>query len=417
MFRTTRRFAAPALAAALLCAAAVPVWATENLPGPAARPGEVPIGGAALVGDKVTYRPTGAPFDPPPITAASWILADAATGEVLAAKAPHYRYRPASTLKTLTAITLMPQLDPKATYRATAADVAAEGNRVGLAAGSSYTIDQLWHALLLPSANDAALALARANGGVPKTLAQMNAVAQGLQAFDTVAMTPNGLDHDGQWTSAYDMALLARRAIAMPEFVRVSHTTQFAFPDEDTPSGKRTTHLIYGQNRLLNHGYPGVIAGKTGFTTEGKRTFWVAARQGERTLIATLFRIGEPTEDASRDLLNWGFRHADQLTPIGTLVAPLTAEQMAEKGIPVVNDGAVQVSKAAIGAKTQSDNGGTPWRWLMVAALALGGAVVALRMRARQRDSRAAAQRAQRAEWSQRRSGVQDPSHERQPTP
>jgi hypothetical protein len=82
---------------------------------------------------------TSAP-EPPKVAAASWLIADATTGEVLAAKHPHRTLRPASTLKTLTAITLLPLLDKHAKYRVKWADAAVEGSAVGIVPDATYTI-------------------------------------------------------------------------------------------------------------------------------------------------------------------------------------------------------------------------------------------------------------------------------------
>ena len=381
------RLGASVLGALIVLCATAPAQATEPIPGPPARPGKTPIGGALLTGTKVVYKPVaGAKFNPPQMGAASWLLADADTGEILAAKAPHARYRPASTLKTLTAITLMPRLKPQTTYKPVKADTTADGSAVGLAIGVNYTIDQLWHALLLPSANDAASALANANGGFQETIDQMNAKAARLQAYDTSAKSPSGLDHDGQWTSAYDMALIGRQALAIPEFVGISSTTTYAFPDVDVTDGKRRTHTIFGENRLLNHGYPGVVAGKTGFTTEAHRTYWTAVKHGDRTLLVSMFRIDGPTEDAARTLFNWGFKHADELQPIGQLVAPLSDGQLASAAAAGDSDAAAELAATAETvdvATPQPANSGIPiWRWLLIALVVIGAVIVYLRYRA-----------------------------------
>ena len=421
------RASVPLVGALLMVGLATPSAAAESLPGPPARSGQPPIGGARLTGTSVEFEPQGASFNGPDMTAASWVLVDADTCEVLAAKAPHDRYRPASTLKTLTAITLMGRLKPTDTYTATKADSTTDGAAVGLAPGEKYTIDQLWHALLLPSANDAAIALANANGGIDATVAQMNARAIRLQAFDTVAKSPSGLDHDGQWTSAYDMALIARAAIHIPEFIAVSQTTMYKFPDVEPVDGKRRTHTIYGENRLLNHGYPGVIAGKTGFTTEAKRTFWVAAKRGDRTLIATMFRIEDTTENASIALLNWGFDHADELTPIGRLVKPLTNDKLSAVPASTTNEVAL-ASELALATPTPTSTAPatspqavvvdsdttSPWNTLVGLLVLLAGAVGALRLRAVRRQRRAATERARRRAEA-RESGVR-PRRETRPT-
>ena len=98
----------------------------------------------------------------PQVKARTWLLADATTGEVLAAKNPHKTRRPASTLKTLTALTLLPQLEPDATWIGTARAQNTYGSKAGIRIGREYTIDELFAGLLLPSGNDAAIANALA---------------------------------------------------------------------------------------------------------------------------------------------------------------------------------------------------------------------------------------------------------------
>src|SRR5260370_1393971 len=92
-------------------------------------------------------------------------------------------------------------------------------SKVGLIAGHAYRISDLFKAMLLISANDAAMSVAQATGSVSKGVAMMNAEAHHLQADDTVARRPNGLNGPGQHVSAYDEALFARRALAIPEFL------------------------------------------------------------------------------------------------------------------------------------------------------------------------------------------------------
>src|SRR5690606_36922379 len=124
----------------------------------------------------------------------------------------HERRPPASTIKLLTAVATASLLQVADTYVATDTDVAMEGSRVGLLSGQRYTVEQLLHGLLLGSGNDAAHAIAEAAGGQAATVDRMNAEAASLGAFDTHAVTPHGLDDPEQLSSAYDLALIGRRA-------------------------------------------------------------------------------------------------------------------------------------------------------------------------------------------------------------
>jgi D-alanyl-D-alanine carboxypeptidase (penicillin-binding protein 5/6) len=182
----------------------------------------------------------------PHVKAAAWVIADAGTGQVLAARNPHGWYRPASTLKMLTAISLIPLLNPEGTVVATKLAASQTPNVVGLLPGHAYQISDLFTALLTISANDAAVALAQATGSLSQGMTVINAEARHLQADDTVAIEPNGLDAPGQHTSAYDLALIARQALRMPAFLRYDETTSAKFP----VSSKKSVAL-YNQNSLL----------------------------------------------------------------------------------------------------------------------------------------------------------------------
>lgn len=334
---TPRRWAVVrvvACATGLLLAAGVPASAATGAAARATAGDDVAARAAAAAGSDVVggpelaspgivvHRQAGA-TKLPSVQADTWLLADLTTGEVLAAKGAHTRVYPASTLKTLTAVTLMPKLDRNMVWTATYDEARADGGHVGIVPGATYTVWDLWHGLLLPSANDAAAALADANGGMVHTVREMRAMAAHLHADDTVVSNDSGLDAPHQRSSAYDMALMARAALAIPDFRTVTRTISYDFPGRPVkPGQKRHTYKIYGQNRLLIHGYPGTIGGKTGFTSIAHRTFWGAARRDGHTLVVTLFQIHEPTESAARSLLDWGFANLGKLRPVGTLVEP-----------------------------------------------------------------------------------------------
>lgn len=278
------------------------------------------IGGAQLDSTRRTVNlgPGAQPL--PDVRAATWLLADAETGEVLAHKGAHVQRAPASTLKTLTALTVLPRTNPDQTYVATRRAASIYGARVGLKPGKTYTMHQLWNAVFLPSANDAAIAVAEVNGGVRRTVDQMNEVAASLGALDTVARNTNGLDAPGQVSSAYDLALIARAGLEREDFASYARRARAQFPDVRG----RGMHTIYTTNRMLLNGWPGAIGVKTGFTSRAGRTFVGAAERDGRTLIVTLMGIRESTEDAATKLLAWGFRNADKVQPVGVLVEPGT---------------------------------------------------------------------------------------------
>ena len=275
-------------------------------------------GGAQLAsrGTVVNYPSAGHPRKLPRVQASAFVIADARTGQVLAARDPHGLYRPASTLKVLTAISLIPALNPDATTAATREAAETEPNDVGLKPGQRYKVSGLFRALLTISANDAAVALAQATGSLHRGIALMNAEARRLQARDTVARDPNGLDAPGQHTSAYDEALIARRALALPAFLKYDQTKSALF--EIKP---RHRVGLFNQNLMLTS-YPGDIGGKIGWTEAAGATYIGMARRHHETLIVTLLHCPPLTEFTyAARLLNWGFAVDGAVKPVGTLVS------------------------------------------------------------------------------------------------
>ncbi len=303
--RTFRALCATGLIAALaLGIGAIPALAVPEL---------TPVGGEQLTG-KGKIVNLGEGSDPlPDVWAKTWVVANVDTGEILAAKGPHILRAPASTLKTLTALTLIPQLDPSTLIKAKKRAVNTYGSKVGLVRGRDYSANDLFYALLLPSANDAAMALAQGAGGIKSTLGQMNQVADSIGALDTVAKTPSGLDSPGQVTSAYDLATIGRAALALPYFRKVVATKKHEFPN------KKKSKTIYTQNRMLLSNFEGTIGLKTGFTTSAGRTFIGAAERNGTTYIVALMGIKEASSNSAEKLLSWAFANGDTVTPIGVL--------------------------------------------------------------------------------------------------
>jgi D-alanyl-D-alanine carboxypeptidase (penicillin-binding protein 5/6) len=298
------------LRAATLTAIAACLLAT---PGTALAADDV-IGGQAL-GQPGFVVGTGAGVPPlPATTSTSFVVADADTGAVLAAHNAHQRLAPASTLKTLTAITLLPRLDAAFPTMAQSDAPSEDGTKAGIVAGTMYKVSDLFTAMLMMSANDAAVALSGANGGVPRTLAEMNLVAAQLQANDTVARTPDGLDAAGQSSSAYDLALIFRAGLAMPQFKHYLALKTAAFPAPKGQSFQIQTH-----DKLLTD-YPGMIGGKNGYTVAAQASYVGAATRGGHTIIVAIMRDQANFWPEEKALLDWGFAADATATPVGQLV-------------------------------------------------------------------------------------------------
>ena len=389
--RARGRLLSGAAAAALLlagAAGATPAAATTS--GPTA--GST-VGGDALATTGLAVNSPGStPL--PQVSASAWLLADLDTGEVLAAQDPHGHWRPASTLKVLTALTLMPSLDPTTVYTAQWEDANADGSRAGIVPDATYTVHQLWQALFLVSGNDAASSLAHAAGGVPQTVEAMRRTAHDLGALDTTVKNPSGLDAPGQYTSAYDLAVIARAAMTRQDFRDYVTTVKAQFPGKMPKAGKvRKTFEIYTQDRLLLN-YRGAIGVKTGWTTKARGTFVGAATRGGHTLVATVLHSEFDSWRDSAALLSWGFANRAVARPVGTL----DAVPAAAAGAPATpGKGTTGGTQQTAASAADPSGGGVPW-WLgLVLALALVVALLRTRVLLRRRS--------RRNRWAVRRPG------------
>jgi len=335
------------LRAVLVSAYAFAACAGAACPASAAGLASAPVGGPQLAsrGVVVNYPASGVP-KLPDIKASAWVVADAGTGQVLAAKDPHGWYRPASTLKMLTAVALIPVLNPDATVVASKQATSTEPNVVGLVTGRAYKISDLFTALLTISANDAAIALAQATGSFGEGMSLINAEARHLQADDTVAVDPNGLDAPGQHTSAYDLALIARQALKLPAFLTYDQTRSARFV-----VARRKAVQLYNQNSLLTS-YPGAVGGKIGWTSAAGATYvGMAARHGV-TLIVTLLHCPALTEiTAAEKLLDWGFSADSKVAPVGTLAGPVSP--------PAASSASASASSASVSSSASASPAGT----------------------------------------------------------
>ncbi|MFC9998593.1 D-alanyl-D-alanine carboxypeptidase family protein [Nocardia sp. NPDC127526] len=282
--------------------------APAALPIPASPIGGKQLGGCGLV------LPSGAGQAPEGISATAWMVSDLDTGKVLAAKDPHGRYRPASTIKVLLAAVALRTLDPNKVVTGTQEDANVDGTRVGIGPGGRYTNRQLFQALIMASGNDAAHAIAAQLGGDDAAVAKMNARAKQLQALDTRAATPSGLDGPGMSTSAYDLSVLFRDAMSIPLFAELIHTEQVDFPgypaDPKIPGDEDRPGYPIGNDNHLLYNYEGALGGKTGFTDDSRQTFVAAAERNGRRLAVTLLKAEvqplRPWEQAAK-LLDYGF--------------------------------------------------------------------------------------------------------------
>ena len=280
--------------------------------------GDDVIGGGRLGESGVIFNDTtgdgvGAP---PKTSATAFLIADLDSGEILAAKNPHKKLPPASTLKTLTALTLLPRLDMNDTYVGTRKEPRTIGNKVGIYPGRKYKIKDIWYGFMLDSGNDAGVALANASGGIKKTAALMKEKAESIQAMDTTPKSPHGLDTPGQLSSAYDLALIARAAMDRSDFRKIVKTKRYTFPKSGPKNVKRK---ISNLNKLL-FTYPGTLGVKTGWTTKGQNTYIGVVERDGRTIIITFMHLKYGRDALAKELFDWGFKAIGEVEPVGKLV-------------------------------------------------------------------------------------------------
>ena len=299
---------------------------------PVTTPEQAAVGGEALAGAGLV-TPPGSPA-PPAVTATTWLVADLDTGAVLGACGAHVPGTPASTQKLLLAATMLSRLDPKQVAVATRDDLDIEpgSSAVGLLVGGRYSVETLWLGLILQSGNDAANMLARLGAGSTRAgVAEMNEQARRLGAGQTHAVTPSGLDGPGQFTSAYDLALIARACFADAAFRRYALTERTQIPAQ--PALKKGGFQIQNENQLI-YRYPGALGGKTGFTELARHSYVGAAQRDGRRLVVTLLGAeARPVRgwQQGAQLLDWGFRQPRDAS-VGRLVEP--GERDAEAAQP-----------------------------------------------------------------------------------
>jgi D-alanyl-D-alanine carboxypeptidase (penicillin-binding protein 5/6) len=286
------------------------------------------VPGGELLASRGVLKPAGSPPLPKHLTARAWVLADLDSGEILAARDPHGRYQPASILKILTAITVLPHLPGKRTIEVSHSAATTEGSAVGLLAGARYTVDQLFAALMLVSGNDAAMALAQANGGnggAARTVEEMNQLAEALGAYDTLVQTPSGLDGWQQLTSAYDMALILRAAVNQPRLIAYDRQLSATYPPKRSRFGKVSGYQFDNQSVRFLHTVPGALLAKIGYTDAAQHTYLAAAKRNGRRLGVILLRAQRTPLDQDQQaaaLLNWGFARAAN-SGVGVLAGPI----------------------------------------------------------------------------------------------
>jgi D-alanyl-D-alanine carboxypeptidase len=239
----------------------------------------------------------------PAVRGKAAILIDYATGQTLSSKAPHLKLPPASTTKIMTALLTIEQgkLDDQVTIDALAAGQI--GTRMGLDAGQRFAVRELLYGLLMPSGNDAAMALAEHGAAsVQAFVDRMNAKAKEIGLADTHFMNPHGLDDPAHLSSAADLAALARYALRseplFDDYVDTAHHTVLA-------GASHPAFPLDNLNQLLGT-YPGADGVKTGTTPAAGQVLVASATRDGHRLLAVVMASDDRYADM-RAVLDSGF--------------------------------------------------------------------------------------------------------------
>jgi D-alanyl-D-alanine carboxypeptidase (penicillin-binding protein 5/6) len=241
------------------------------------------------------------------VSAKSFVIMDAKTGQILLSLNPQMFWPPASTLKVMTALAVVQHLKMDDTVPVSAYAASAPPSKIKVKPGESYTVREMLYALLLSSANDAARALAeRVSGSEEEFARQATREVRQLGAYRTTLATANGLPADNQFSTAEDLAKLFRKAMENPDLAKIMQTKYYT---------------IKGDRELRNHNRflfttPLAVAGKTGYTRASKHTYVGMFHKDDKAIIVAIMGSSKRWADL-RALIEKGFELEG--TPIAKL--------------------------------------------------------------------------------------------------
>lgn len=258
--------------------------------------------------DEIENWPAG-----PRISAEAAILMDADTGVILYAKNIHEKLYPASTTKIMTCLLAMENgnLDDMVTFsREAVFSVPADGSNMGMDAGEAITLEECLYGIMVGSANEVANAVAEyVSGSISDFVDLMNTRAAELGCTDSHFTNTNGLHDDDHYTSAYDLAIIAKSFFQNEMLSKISNTERYHFePTATQPDDfyKKNKHsLINGEIP-----YDGILGGKTGYTDTSRQTLVTCAEQNGMKLICVVFKEESPAQFTDTvELFDYGFQN------------------------------------------------------------------------------------------------------------
>ena len=279
---------------------------------------------------------TGDKPDAPRVTAKAAVLVDMETGKILYSRNADKQLEMASTTKIMTAILILESLPLDQKVKVPAAAVGVAGSALGLHRGETFTVEQLLYAMLVPSANDAAVTLAVAEAGSVKAfVAKMNARAEKMGLTNTHFANNCGLHAANHYSSANDMAKIASFAMRDPVFRRIVSTRQYTLPH----AGGVANRVIKTSNELLQD-VDWVNGIKTGSTPWADYCLVSSATKNGLTLISVVLgaKDQDTREAESKALLTYGFERCrlKKLVDSGAVIADVPAPDPLDREVRLV---------------------------------------------------------------------------------
>ncbi len=250
----------------------------------------------------------------PAITGLSAAVLEGPCGAPLYEFADHMQQPPASLTKIMTAIVAADNSDVSDMVNISidgpGFSLSTDSTIMGIEPGMRLSMRDLLYGLLLPSGNDAALAIAEyVAGGTPEFVEMMNDKARELALANTHFSNPHGLDDPGLYTSAYDMAVMGNELLKYPELAEIVRTDIYQ-PDWDGPAVTNLNGLV-GEG-----GYPGAVGIKTGYTDLAQQTMVAAAERDGRLIIVAVLGSSYIYQDVM-SLLDWAFESTSPACTVG----------------------------------------------------------------------------------------------------
>ena len=277
------------------------------------------------------YGPHSRLTPPDEIEARGALLVEGHTGQVLYARNPDERLLPASTTKLMTALIVYQKVGLNGSVRIVEDDTRVEPSSIPLIPGEVVSVNKLFHALLIESANDSARALGRYVAGSNEAFVDMmNQRALSMGLFNTHFFNPNGLPAPAgtHYTSCADLMRIFRAVISYPDLREICSTKEYVLHTEARTQTLRNHNLLLGI-------YPGMGPAKTGWTVASKHTYAASVTRDGRELLLTLLDSTNKWKDAEI-LFNWGFSQPPSVTSTeGGPTFPAPNVRPAPTGAPV----------------------------------------------------------------------------------